>query len=190
MINKKAVLGASKRVNHEAVPSTHHECPFDDDWQLINQFIEEGIGPTEDKLAINGTWLSRSFKTNKMIETFVVFEESLRPGSSTIRGNDRISTGVRPLSSMRPLSSYRIKTALSDTRPPSSRLNTSGSSRLNTGSSTGRISIEPISDIVNDSSGLTVGPALQGNPLKALMARRKPNEHKLIEQISNLSSNL
>ena len=54
MINKKAVLNTSKRVNYEAVPSTHHECPFDDDWQLINQFIEEGIGPTEDKLAING----------------------------------------------------------------------------------------------------------------------------------------
>jgi hypothetical protein len=31
-----------------------HECPFDDDWQIINQCIEEGIGPPEEKLAING----------------------------------------------------------------------------------------------------------------------------------------
>lgn len=38
----------------ELLPS-QHECPFDDDWQLINQFIEEGIGPSEDKLAISGT---------------------------------------------------------------------------------------------------------------------------------------
>ena len=33
------------------------ECPFDDDWQLINQFIEEGIGPSEEKLAISGKCL-------------------------------------------------------------------------------------------------------------------------------------
>ena len=31
------------------------ECPFDDDWQLINELIDEGIGPPEEKLAINGT---------------------------------------------------------------------------------------------------------------------------------------
>ena len=30
------------------------ECPFDDDWQLIGQFVEEGIGPCEEKLAISG----------------------------------------------------------------------------------------------------------------------------------------
>lgn len=29
-------------------------CPFDDDWQLINQLLDEGIGPDEEKLAING----------------------------------------------------------------------------------------------------------------------------------------
>jgi hypothetical protein len=38
----------------EMCASNLHECPFDDDWQLINQFIEEGIGPSEEKLAING----------------------------------------------------------------------------------------------------------------------------------------
>jgi hypothetical protein len=38
----------------EQSASGMHECPFDDDWQLINQFIEEGIGPSEEKLAING----------------------------------------------------------------------------------------------------------------------------------------
>jgi Leucine-rich repeat (LRR) protein len=30
------------------------QCPFDDDWQMINELIDEGIGPSEDKLAING----------------------------------------------------------------------------------------------------------------------------------------
>ena len=33
------------------------ECPFDDDWQLIGQFVEEGIGPCEEKLAISGKTL-------------------------------------------------------------------------------------------------------------------------------------
>lgn len=28
--------------------------PFDDDWQLINKILDEGIGPDEEKLAING----------------------------------------------------------------------------------------------------------------------------------------
>ena len=30
------------------------QCPFDDDWQLINQILDEGIGPPEKNLAING----------------------------------------------------------------------------------------------------------------------------------------
>ncbi len=82
------------------------ECPFDDDWQMINKFIEEGIGPPEEKLAIN---------------------ESVRPGTSSSHGSSsRANTSVRPLSAMRPLSSYRIKTSLAQQRP-SSRLNTSNS---------------------------------------------------------------
>jgi hypothetical protein len=113
----------------------------------------------------------------------------LRPGSSSIRDNMRTSSGVRPLSSMRPLSSYRIKTGLSDSRS-NNRLNSARSdigSRLNSAVSTSsniRPNTEPIGDVKNDSSNLTVGPALQGNPLKALLARKKPNEQKLIEQIS------
>lgn len=34
--------------------SPYNQCPFDDDWQLINKCLEEGVGPPEDKLAING----------------------------------------------------------------------------------------------------------------------------------------
>ena len=34
--------------------SQHNQCPFDDDWQLINKCLEEGVGPAEEKLAING----------------------------------------------------------------------------------------------------------------------------------------
>ena len=73
---------------------------------MINKFIEEGIGPPEEKLAIN---------------------ESVRPGTSSSHGSSsRANTSVRPLSAMRPLSSYRIKTSLAQQRP-SSRLNTSNS---------------------------------------------------------------
>ena len=35
--------------------SQHNQCPFDDDWQLINKCLEEGVGPPEEKLAINGS---------------------------------------------------------------------------------------------------------------------------------------
>jgi hypothetical protein len=90
------------------------ECPFDDDWQMINKFIEEGIGPPEEKLAIN---------------------ESVRPGTSSSHGSSRTNTSVRPLSAMRPLSSYRIKTSLAQQRP---------SSRLNTSNSLGEFSISKI----------------------------------------------
>lgn len=32
----------------------NEQCPFDEDWQLINKILDEGIGPSEEKLAING----------------------------------------------------------------------------------------------------------------------------------------
>lgn len=78
---------------------------------------------------------------------------------------------------MRPLSSYRIKTALNP-RPNSrqtsnsSGLNTAAS-RLSTANSIGRPSSDPVGDISNDASHLTVGPALQGNLLRSLLARKK-----------------
>ena len=48
------VLFPLKNQNQSNKEKYNYECPFDDDWQLINQFIEEGIGPSEEKLAING----------------------------------------------------------------------------------------------------------------------------------------
>lgn len=149
-----AMKGDKKNRNNKN--DANQQCPFDDDWQLINQWIEEGIGPPEEKLAIN---------------------ESQRPGTSSSRGS-RTSTSVRPLSSMRPLSSYRIKTAL-NTRP-NSRMTTSNSSGgLNTASSrnstanNNRPSSDSLFDPSTDASHLTVGPTIQGNPLRALMSRRK-----------------
>lgn len=41
---------------HEKHENINKQCPFDDDWQLINELIDEGIGPPEDKLAINGNF--------------------------------------------------------------------------------------------------------------------------------------
>ena len=154
-----AHVRAKTPADYQAPDNTHHECPFDDDWQLINQFIEEGIGPSEDKLAIS---------------------ESLRPGTSSSHNGNRISTGVRPLSSMRPLSSYRIKTGISS--GSNSRGNTAESSSTKV-----QLNSEQIGDIINDSSNLTVGPALQGNPFKALLARKKPPANqKLIDQSESI----
>jgi hypothetical protein len=39
---------------------SYHQCPFDDDWQLINQCLDEGVYPAEEKLAINGLAFSFS----------------------------------------------------------------------------------------------------------------------------------
>ncbi len=78
---------------------------------------------------------------------------------------------------MRPLSSFRLKTALNR---PNSRLTTSnssggimsnGSSRLNT--TQNRPSSDSTFDPINDASQLTMGPSIQGNPLKALLNRKK-----------------
>ncbi|RNA39995.1 leucine-rich repeat-containing 56 isoform X1 [Brachionus plicatilis] len=139
---------------HDKHENINKQCPFDDDWQLINDLIDEGIGPPEEKLAIN---------------------DSLRPSSSSSHGS-RASTSVRPLSAMRPLSSYRIKTAMKSR--PKSRMNTSSSAGLKTASRpSSSLSIRPNSDHVtdfsSDASHLTVGPALQGSLLRSLLARKK-----------------
>ena len=103
--------------------------------------------------------------------------ESLRPGSSSSHGS-RASTSVRPLSAMRPLSSYTLKTAIKSR--PSSRQTTASSGAPGTAasSSSNRAASDPVSDITNETSQLTVGPTLQGNPLKALLARKKPGLNK------------
>ncbi len=43
-----------KKSNSTNVDLIQQQCPFDDDWQLINQILDEGIGPPEENLAING----------------------------------------------------------------------------------------------------------------------------------------
>lgn len=51
--------------NQSRSHQTNNQCPFEDDWQLINQCLEEGVAPSEDKLAINGT-------LNKILNLFSV----------------------------------------------------------------------------------------------------------------------
>ena len=147
---------------------TQMECPFDNDWQLINEWIAEGVGPPEDKLAIN---------------------ESMRPGTTSSSNGSRINTSVRPLSAMRPLSSYKQRSPAGHSGgallllPQRERTATGGGSRQATGDpsrvsttsnrSATMSSVVSGDDIVNDASGLTVGPTLQGNPLRSLMARRR-----------------
>lgn len=161
-LNTKSLSPAKTSNLDKKFSSTNNsqQCPFDDDWQLINELIDEGIGPPEDKLAIN---------------------ESIRPGTSSSHGS-RTSTSVRPLTAMRPLSSYRIKTSTQSR--PKSRLMTSNSTGLATPASRQSSShqLRPNSEPVSDASNLTMGPALQGNPLRALLSRKKNN------QASNLSS--
>ena len=45
---------SSEEFKKEDDYNQHNQCPFDDDWQLINKCLEEGVGPPEEKLAING----------------------------------------------------------------------------------------------------------------------------------------
>ena len=57
-INNSQLFSSSvKNQNQNNKEKYNYDCPFDDDWQLINQFIEEGIGPSEEKLAINGKFI-------------------------------------------------------------------------------------------------------------------------------------
>jgi hypothetical protein len=175
--NSKPLFSNSIKNTHmkQTTNPINYDCPFDDDWNLINQFIEEGIGPSEDKLAIN---------------------ESLRPGTSSSRGS-RPNTSVRPLSAMRPLSSYRIKTSaiVSQQQQQQTSLTSSNkSSRVNTSerptssSSNTNKSNDNFNDIISDSSNLTVGPTFQGNPLKALMARKK-SSNQILEDSNNTDNN-
>lgn len=53
-LNTKSKSLLKSKLLDKSSNDDHQQCPFDDDWQLINQFIEEGIGPPEEKLAING----------------------------------------------------------------------------------------------------------------------------------------
>ena len=62
-LNTKSILRTSsgstqtKPAGRTKVDTSNNEpqqCPFDADWEVINQWIEEGIGPPEEKLAING----------------------------------------------------------------------------------------------------------------------------------------
>jgi hypothetical protein len=43
-----------KKSSSTTIDLIQQQCPFDDDWQLINQILDEGIGPPEENLAING----------------------------------------------------------------------------------------------------------------------------------------
>ena len=101
------------------------------------------------------------------------------------------NSSVRPLSSLRPLSSFRIRTALKDRPRTSSSRSNSSAQVLTTNTpqsrDSSRPSTEPIGDVSNDASHLTVGPALQGNSLKALLARKKSQSHN--QRPSTPSSN-
>ena len=49
-------------------------------------------------------------------------------------------------------------------------------SRISTANSQQRPNTDPVCDIPNDASNLTVGPTLQGNPLRSLLSRRRNNK--------------
>lgn len=67
---------------------------------------------------------------------------------------------------MRPLSSCRPGSALSK-RPGT------GSRKSSPAQTTQFLTDEQLEDLSNDSSKLTMGPVLQGNPFRGLLARRK-----------------
>ena len=58
-LNTKSIMASLRAQEATSGPRSRvvtndDQCPFDDDWQLINEIIDEGIGPPEEKLAING----------------------------------------------------------------------------------------------------------------------------------------
>jgi hypothetical protein len=95
----------------------------------------------------------------------------VRPGSSTSRS----SNSVRPLSAMRPLSSHKLRSGISSRSINSnSTTSISNSSRpLTAIGFTNKSSLGSLDDATNDASHLTLGPTIQGNPLRSLLARKK-----------------
>ena len=53
-LNTKPLPPINSPWNAKNNSSNQNDCPFEDDWQLINEIMDEGIGPPEEKLAING----------------------------------------------------------------------------------------------------------------------------------------
>ena len=80
---------------------------------------------------------------------------------------------MRPLSAMRPLSSCRPGSALKGRPNSSSRLASGGGGSNDGNKSPMRPATDPTSELSSDASHLTIGPAMQGNPLRGLLARRK-----------------
>jgi hypothetical protein len=89
--------------------------------------------------------------------------------SSSIKDESPVSY-LRPLSAMRPLSSCRPGSAVSK-RPGT------GSRKSSPISTTQFLTDEQLEDLTNDSSKLTMGPVLQGNPFRGLLARRKNSKN-------------
>lgn len=117
----------------------------------------------------------------------------MRPGTgSSISGGgntSRTATGVRPLSAMRPLSSYRLRTACRPVSHHSLSMNSS-SGVSNSPPTLSQPPLLPNDPALfdgqhSDASHLTVGPTFQGNPLKALLARKKPSTQVKPNQIEH-----
>jgi hypothetical protein len=86
---------------------------------------------------------------------------------------------------MRPLSSLRPGSALQRRPMSGNRIGTASS-----GSSVNqqRPFTDPVYDITNDASDLTIGPTIYGNPLRGLIARKKGKPATAMGDIESTSS--
>jgi hypothetical protein len=75
-------IKAGQMIQGDSKKTNQYQCPFDDDWQLINQCLDEGVYPAEEKLAINGLLPVYIYHAEEFI-----FENRLR---SIKRSNDRV----------------------------------------------------------------------------------------------------
>ena len=87
---------------------------------------------------------------------------------------------------MRPLSSCRPGSALQKRPMSGQRL---GSASSGIAANLPRPNTDPLNDISNDASELTIGPTLYGNPLRGLMARRKGKPETAEPNLSPTSLN-
>ena len=63
--------GRELKSNTKTNDLTQQQCPFDDDWELINKLLDEGVGPPEEYTEADGVKTSLSLSPESFLRMTV-----------------------------------------------------------------------------------------------------------------------
>ncbi|KAK2165442.1 hypothetical protein LSH36_50g04049 [Paralvinella palmiformis] len=164
-------LNVSERQSHQRV------SVFDDDWALIDELMQEGTvggydddidssGLTPESLPISPLRPTTGYRPGSALKNYA--GTGIRPGTRS--GRPGTQSGRSGTQSVRPATSFRsLPGRPGSARPSSSR---SGGRPDSSGQTNSGDDI----DNIDDSSDLTRGGVVCGNPSRALKARHKPQK--------------